>query len=62
MVIPADLRAASSVCDGVTQVVRDMKLAKSVQWCVAGDESGDVVIVAMRKLGGTPGLPPATDS
>jgi anti-sigma regulatory factor (Ser/Thr protein kinase) len=73
MVIPADATAVSSVCDGVMQVVRDMKLAagkefqveialrealanaiehgcqgdpsKSIQCCVAGDESGDVVIV-----------------
>jgi len=73
MVIPAEPRAASSVCDGVMQVVREMKLAagkefevemalrealanaiehgcqgdpaKSIQCCVAGDESGDVVIV-----------------
>jgi len=73
MVIPADTAAASSVCDGVMQVVREMKLArgkefeveialrealanaiehgcqgdpgKSIQCCVAADESGDVVIV-----------------
>ena len=73
MVIPAEAAAASSVCDGVMRVVRDMKLAvgkefeveialrealanaiehgcqgdpsKSVQCCVAADESGDVVIV-----------------
>jgi anti-sigma regulatory factor (Ser/Thr protein kinase) len=73
MVIPADATAVSSVCDGVMQVVRDMKLAagkefqveialrealanaiehgcqgdpsKSIQCCVAGDESGDVLIV-----------------
>jgi anti-sigma regulatory factor (Ser/Thr protein kinase) len=73
MVIPADAGAASSLCDGVMQVVREMKLAagkefevelalrealanaiehgcqsdpsKCIQCCVAGDESGDVVIV-----------------
>jgi len=73
MVIPAEASAASSVCDGVMRIVRDMKLAvgkefeveialrealanaiehgcqgdpsKSVQCCVAADESGDVVIV-----------------
>ena len=73
MVIPADTAAASSLCDGVMQVVRRMKLAagkeleveislrealanaiehgcqgdpgKSIRCCVAGDESGEIVIV-----------------
>lgn len=84
MVIPADTKAASAVCDGVMQVVREMKLAagkefevemalrealanaiehgcqgdpsKSIQCCVAGDESGDVLIV-VRDPG--PGFDPA---
>jgi len=84
MVIPANPRATSSVCDGVMQVVREMKLAvgkefevemalrealanaiehgcqgdpgKSIQCCVAGDESGDLVIV-VRDPG--PGFDPA---
>ncbi len=73
LVIPADLSAVSGVCDGVMEVIRDMKLvvgkefeveialrealanaiehgckgdrSKTVQCCVALDESGDVVIV-----------------
>lgn len=84
MVIPAEPTAASSVCDGVMQIVREMKLAsgrefeveialrealanaiehgcqrdpsKSIQCCVAGDESGDLVIV-VRDPG--PGFDPA---
>lgn len=84
MVIPADTAAVSSVCEGVMQVVREMKLAagrdfeveialrealanaiehgcggdpgKSIQCCVAGDESGDLVIV-VRDPG--PGFDPA---
>jgi anti-sigma regulatory factor (Ser/Thr protein kinase) len=84
MVIPADTAAVSSVCDGVMQVVRSMKLAagkefeveialrealanaiehgcqsdpgKSVQCCVAADESGDLVVV-VRDPG--PGFDPA---
>jgi anti-sigma regulatory factor (Ser/Thr protein kinase) len=73
LVIPADPRAASSVCEGIMKVLGEMKLAtgkefeveialrealanaiehgcqgdpsKSIQCCVAGDESGDVLIV-----------------
>jgi serine/threonine-protein kinase RsbW len=73
MTIPADLAAVSGVCDGVMQVIREMKLvpgkefeveialrealanaiehgckgdhSKTVQCCVAADQSGDVVIV-----------------
>lgn len=84
MVIPAEPAAASSVCDGVMQIVREMRLAsgkefeveialrealanaiehgcqrdpsKSIQCCVAGDESGDLVIV-VRDPG--PGFDPA---
>jgi anti-sigma regulatory factor (Ser/Thr protein kinase) len=84
MVIPADAAAVSSVCDGVMQVVRSMKLAagkefeveialrealanaiehgcqgdpgKSIQCCVAADESGDLVVV-VRDPG--PGFDPA---
>ncbi len=84
LVIPADTAAAASVCDGVMQVVRSMKLAagkefeveialrealanaiehgcqgdsgKSIQCCVAGDESGDLVVV-VRDPG--PGFDPA---
>jgi anti-sigma regulatory factor (Ser/Thr protein kinase) len=84
IVIPAEAAAVSSVCDGVMQVVRSMKLAagkefeveialrealanaiehgcqhdpgKSIQCCVAGDESGDLVVV-VRDPG--PGFDPA---
>jgi len=84
MVMPADTAAVSSVCDGVMQVVRRMKLAagkefeveialrealanaiehgcqrdpgKSIQCCVAADQSGDVVIV-VRDPG--PGFDPS---
>jgi anti-sigma regulatory factor (Ser/Thr protein kinase) len=84
MVIPADAAAVSSVCEGVLQVVRRMKLAagkefeveialrealanaiehgcqgdpgKSIQCCVAGDESGDLLVV-VRDPG--PGFDPA---
>ena len=84
MVIPADTAAVSSVCEGVMQVVRRMKLAagkefeveialrealanaiehgcqrdpgKSIQCCVAGDESGDLLVV-VRDPG--PGFDPA---
>jgi anti-sigma regulatory factor (Ser/Thr protein kinase) len=84
MVIPAEARAASEACEGVMQVVRQMKLAqgkefeveialrealanaiehgckgdpsKSIQCCVAGDETGDLVVV-VRDPG--PGFDPA---
>src|SRR5512143_1318497 len=84
MVIPADTAAVSSVCEGVMQVVRSLRLAagkefeveialrealanaiehgcqrdpgKSIQCCVAGDESGDLLVV-VRDPG--PGFDPA---